>query len=79
MDDYIRDREELAVIAKAPDVDARVSIVQIAGMHVLEIQDVTRSNGHVGRGWYVTRDEAGRACAKELSEVLAAFAGEEIV
>lgn len=78
MDEFITGREVLATIPKAPDVDTRLSIVTVAGTAVLEVQDITRSTGHVGRGWYVTRDAAGRACAQRVAEVLAAFSGEEM-
>jgi hypothetical protein len=77
MDDpFITDREVLAVIPKSEDVDARVSLVALAGTRVLEVQDVVRSTGHIGRGWYCIADNAGRACAGQLAGVLAAFAGE---
>lgn len=77
--DFIEAREELACIPKSPDVDVRVSVIKVAGTHVLEVQDVTRSTGHVGRGWYVTRDAAGRECSARVAEVLAAFSGDELL
>lgn len=77
MDDpFATHREVLAVIPKSTDVDIRVSTVYVAGTPVLEVQDVVRSSGHVGRGWYCTADEAGRACAGQLAGVLAGFAGD---
>jgi hypothetical protein len=75
--DYITDREVLASIPKAEDVDIRVSVVQIAGARVLEIQDITRSNKHVSRGWYCMLNEPGLAAIREISAVMAALVMEE--
>lgn len=77
--DYISDREVLATIPKADDVDVRVAVVQIAGARVLEIQDITRSSQHVGRGWYCTITPAGVNAMREVSAVIAALVMEEEV
>lgn len=78
-DGYIQVREEVARIPKSQDVDVRVSLLEVAGVSVLEVQDVTRSTGHVGRGWYVSRDSAGRQCAGELAAVLSDFCADGLV
>lgn len=77
--DFIDDRDVLAVIPKADDVDVRVSVVRIAGARVIEIQDITRSTKHVSRGWYCTMTATGTACAREIAAVLAALVMEEEV
>ena len=77
MANLIERRDDLVLIPKAPDVSTKVSLITVDGNEVLAVQDITLSTQRIGRGWYVTKDTNGRACARLLAAALLAFADVE--